>query len=305
MIVVPLIENPNDLREPHLHGAASAGAAAAIPALRDIDSRAIITPGSAPRTDVGACGTARAHEPERETSNTPDDVSPDGPSRMAARPMASRAGAARTGSPRRQARPPRGSQQGSARATADLAHKDLTGPHKSSAAGSNRYINGRSAYGASTDDQAREPQIIGDLAHPKGGYQCSATCLIALLITNRDAELCISMRRQNSLTSADPVDGWPPGLRVDHPVRHGAGRPPPRQGRRPYRRRRCAPHRSPVSIMQRKTKRRPDACAAERRRAAPDMRPGKISASMFPLVRGIHSNPLRSRERRFESCRGH
>jgi hypothetical protein len=37
MIVVPLIENPNDLREPHLHGAASAGAAAAIPALRDID----------------------------------------------------------------------------------------------------------------------------------------------------------------------------------------------------------------------------------------------------------------------------
>ena len=60
-----------------------------------------------------------------------------------------------------------------------------------------------------------------------------------------------------------------------------------------------------VSIMQRKTKRRPDAFAVERRRAAPDTRPDKISASMFPLVRGVHSNVLRSRERRFESCRGH
>jgi hypothetical protein len=59
-----------------------------------------------------------------------------------------------------------------------------------------------------------------------------------------------------------------------------------------------------VSIMQRKTKRRPDACAAERRRTAPYTRPDKISASMFPLVRATHSNPLRSRERRFESCRG-
>ena len=60
-----------------------------------------------------------------------------------------------------------------------------------------------------------------------------------------------------------------------------------------------------VSIMQRKTKRWPDACAAERRRAAPYTRPDKISAGMCPLVRGVHSNPLRSRERRFESCRGH
>jgi hypothetical protein len=43
----------------------------------------------------------------------------------------------------------------------------------------------------------------------------------------------------------DPGVGQPSGLRVVHLVRHGAGRPPPRQGRRPYRRRRCAPHRSP------------------------------------------------------------
>jgi hypothetical protein len=41
---------------------------------------------------------------------------------------------------------------------------------------------------------------------------------------------------------ADPGVGQPSGLRVVHLVRHGAGRPPPRQGRRPYRRRRCAPH---------------------------------------------------------------
>jgi hypothetical protein len=27
--------------------------------------------------------------------------------------------------------------------------------------------------------------------------------------------------------------------------------------------------------------------------------------SMFPQARGVHSNPLRGRERRFESCRGH
>src|SRR4029077_12187769 len=50
-----------------------------------------------------------------------------------------------------------------------------------------------------------------------------------------------------------------------------------------------------VSIMQRKTKRRPDACAAGRRRAAPDMRPGKISASTFGQVRAIRGNGLRSR----------
>ena len=60
-----------------------------------------------------------------------------------------------------------------------------------------------------------------------------------------------------------------------------------------------------VSIMQRKANCRADAFAAERRRAAPHTRPDKISASMFPLVRAMHSNPLRSRARRFESCRGH
>jgi hypothetical protein len=57
--------------------------------------------------------------------------------------------------------------------------------------------------------------------------------------------------------------------------------------------------------MQRKTKRRLDAFAAERRRTAPYTRPDKISASMFPLVKRKHGNGLRSRERRFESCRGH
>jgi len=60
-----------------------------------------------------------------------------------------------------------------------------------------------------------------------------------------------------------------------------------------------------VSIMQRKTKRRADAFAAERRRAAPYTRPAKISASTFRPVRAIQGHGLRSRERRFESCRGH
>jgi hypothetical protein len=47
-------------------------------------------------------------------------------------------------------------------ATAEVALKDVTGPHKSSAASSNRYIKGRSAYSASTDDQAHpSPEIIG------------------------------------------------------------------------------------------------------------------------------------------------
>jgi hypothetical protein len=33
--------------------------------------------------------------------------------------------------------------------------------------------------------------------------------------------------------------------------------------------------------------------------------PGQAARSAFPQARGAHSNPLRSRERRFESCRGH
>ena len=37
----------------------------------------------------------------------------------------------------------------------------------------------------------------------------------------------------------------------------------------------------------------------------PDTCPGRTPASMFRLVRRIHGNGLRSRERRFESCRGH
>ena len=40
------------------------------------------------------------------------------------------------------------------------------------------------------------------------------------------------------------------------------------------------------------------------RRAAPDTRPGRTSPGTFSLVRGVYSNPIRSRERRFESCRG-
>ena len=45
--------------------------------------------------------------------------------------------------------------------------------------------------------------------------------------------------------------------------------------------------------------------APSARWAAPDTRTHKTPASMFPQARGMHSNGLRSRERRFESCRGH
>jgi hypothetical protein len=38
---------------------------------------------------------------------------------------------------------------------------------------------------------------------------------------------------------------------------------------------------------------------------APDTPPIMVCGNPFPLVRGVHSNPLRSRARRFESCRGH
>jgi len=37
---------------------------------------------------------------------------------------------------------------------------------------------------------------------------------------------------------------------------------------------------------------------------APDRPPIMVCGNSFPLVRGVQSNPLRSRERRFESCRG-
>ena len=46
------------------------------------------------------------------------------------------------------------------RSPADLALERVTVPHKSPATSSNRYINGRSAYGAGTDDQASEPANI-------------------------------------------------------------------------------------------------------------------------------------------------
>jgi len=38
---------------------------------------------------------------------------------------------------------------------------------------------------------------------------------------------------------------------------------------------------------------------------APDAPPIMVCQTSFPLVNGLHSNPPRSRERRFESCRGH
>jgi len=40
-------------------------------------------------------------------------------------------------------------------------------------------------------------------------------------------------------------------------------------------------------------------------RAAPDRRPARTPAATFPLVSAIPEHGLRSRERRFESCRGH
>jgi hypothetical protein len=44
---------------------------------------------------------------------------------------------------------------------------------------------------------------------------------------------------------------------------------------------------------------------ADVRPAMPDTCPGRTPVKTFWLVRRVHSNPLRSRERRFESCRGH
>jgi len=38
---------------------------------------------------------------------------------------------------------------------------------------------------------------------------------------------------------------------------------------------------------------------------APDTRPGKTRDSAFALVKAVQGNSLRSRERRFESYRGH
>jgi len=68
---------------------------------------------------------------------------------------------------------------------------------------------GRYATVRPRNQRNSEPRRFSDLAHPEDGYQCSATCLTALLITNGDAGLCIRMRRGNSLTSAyqDGSDG--------------------------------------------------------------------------------------------------
>jgi hypothetical protein len=38
---------------------------------------------------------------------------------------------------------------------------------------------------------------------------------------------------------------------------------------------------------------------------APDTPPIMVRGNSFPLARALHGNPLRSRVRRFESCRGH
>ena len=66
-----------------------------------------------------------------------------------------------------------------------------------------------------------------------------------------------------------PGAGQPSGLGVVHLVRHGAGRPPPRQGRAHIDGGAARLAEARVSIMERKTKRRLDAFAAERRRTAP------------------------------------
>ena len=47
-------------------------------------------------------------------------------------------------------------------------------------------------------------------------------------------------------------------------------------------------------------------CPAARSRGVRPIRArGKTRVSVFALVRAVQGNSLRSRERRFESCRGH
>jgi len=60
-----------------------------------------------------------------------------------------------------------------------------------------------------------------------------------------------------------------------------------------------------LSIVWCETKPDREACTAGRRQPAPDTRPARTTEITFPLVSAIPGNGLRSRERRFESCRGH
>ncbi len=95
--------------------------------------------------------------------NTPDDNGRDGPWRMAARPMASPARATHTGSRRCQARPPRGSQQGSARHR--LPRPRTRDPPAHVIGNQFKQVHKwQICVYASADDRAPEPQIIGDLA---------------------------------------------------------------------------------------------------------------------------------------------
>src|SRR2546430_17459906 len=81
--------------------------------------------------------------------NTADSTAPYGP-------------ATRTG-------PRRADPNREVRDTADFALEHVTVPHKSSATSSNRYINGRSAYSAGTDDQAPEPANSRRSVRPRAG----------------------------------------------------------------------------------------------------------------------------------------
>lgn len=120
--------------------------------------------------------------PPSPAGSTVDNASPTNPAAHSAskskitkrpphagHPIASPAGAIHTGSPRRQARPAaRGSQQGHAHHRRRRPQR-RDRPHKSSATSSNRYINGRSAYSASTTTAYLSPEIIGDYAPTADG----------------------------------------------------------------------------------------------------------------------------------------
>jgi len=114
-------------------------------------------------------------------------------------------------------------------------------------------------------------------------------------------------RQDLASPGAHPMRQPAPGLRV-------AGHRPPGSARRrtatsatrlpPISRAALRTSRK-VSIMRRETKAGREACTAGRRRAAPDARPARTPPAAFPLVSAIPGNGLRSRERGFESCRGH
>jgi hypothetical protein len=166
-------------------GAARTPAPDVPPAARDRLAAALIPPSGVRRRRLGHRPAQLPRDPASEVlawmahaliaatrlGDTPDNASrdeppppaqhrnprPPGGTQHAGRPTASPAGATHTGSPRRQARPAaRGSQQGHARHRRRRPQR-RDRPHKSSAASSNRYIIGRSAYSVSTGDRAPEP----------------------------------------------------------------------------------------------------------------------------------------------------